>query len=134
VEENLWSCVVGKLLDLGIFVGSLGLMGLLLLFTFLGVHHFIDLTLSSFHLSFYLPVLLGAAGILVNFVGGEIDRKKLAKNFKPFLLYKLLFYLSIGVMMLAVALGAIMNPQVLNIKNDPLRCSGSCPGLILSDL
>ena len=50
---------------------------------------------------------------MVNFVGGEIDRKKLAKNFKPLSLYKFLFYLSTGVMILAVALGAIMNKQIV---------------------
>jgi hypothetical protein len=66
-----------------------------------------------FGLNFHLPLLIGAAGILVNFVGGEIDRKKLAKNFKPYSLYKCLFYASIGIMIFAVALGAIMNEQII---------------------
>jgi hypothetical protein len=103
----------GRLLDLGIFVGSVGLTLLLLIFSFLGLHQFIDLTLRPLDLAFYIPLLLGAVGIIVNFVGGEIDRKKLAKNFKPFALYKFLFYLSTGIMILAVALGAIMNLQIV---------------------
>ncbi len=103
----------GRLLDLGIFVGSLGLTLLLLLFSVLGFHQFIDLAILPSGPAFYLPLLLGAAGIIVNFVGGEIDRKKLAKNFKPDHLYKFFFYLSTGDMILAVALGAIMNPEIV---------------------
>ena len=103
----------GRLLDLGIFVGSAGLTLLLILFSTLGLHQFIDLTIQPFDLSFYLPLLLGVAGIIVNFVGGEIDRKNLAKHFKPSGLYKFLFYTSIGVMILAVALGATMNLQIV---------------------
>jgi hypothetical protein len=104
----------GRLLDLGIFVGSVGLTVLLLVFSALGFHQFIDLTIRPVDLHFYLPLLIGAAGIIVNFVGGEIDRKKLAKNFKPFLLYKFLFYLSAADMIFAVVLAAIMNPQIVN--------------------
>jgi hypothetical protein len=104
----------GRLLDLGIFVGSVGLTLLLLLFSVLGFHQFIDLTIRPIDLAFYLPLSIGAAGIIVNFVGGEIDRKKLAKNFEPLPLYKFLFYLSIGAIILAVALGAVMNPQTVD--------------------
>ena len=103
----------GRLLDLGIFVGSLGLTLLLLLFSFLGFHQFIDTTIRSIDLAFYLPLLIGAAGIGVNFIGGEIDRKKLAKNYKGYSLYKFLFYVSIGDMIFAVGLGAAMNPQIV---------------------
>src|SRR4029077_6097909 len=99
--------------DQGIFVGSLGLTVLLLLFSVLGFYQFVDLTIHSFDITFYLPLLIGTAGIMVNFVGGETDRKKLAKNFKPLSLYKFLFYLSTGVMIFAVALGAIMNKQIV---------------------
>jgi hypothetical protein len=81
----------GRLLDRGIFVGSLGLTVLLLLFSVLGFRQFVDLTIHSLDLSFYVPLLVGTVGIMVNFVGGEIDRKKLAKNFKPLALYKFLF-------------------------------------------
>jgi hypothetical protein len=103
----------GRLLDLGILVGSLGLTLLLLVFSVLGFYRFIDITIRPIDLNFYLPLLIGTAGIMVNFVGGEIDRQKLAKNFKPYSLYKFLFYLSIGVMIFAVALGAIMNKQIV---------------------
>jgi hypothetical protein len=103
----------GRLLDLGIFVGSVGLTFLLVLFSLLGIHEFIDLTIRPIDLAFYLPLLLGAVGIIVNFIGGEIDRKKLARNFEPYRLYKFLFYLSTGAMIFAVALGGVMNPNIV---------------------
>jgi len=102
----------GRLLDMGIFVGSLGLTLLLLLFSILGFHQFIDISVRPLDLDFYFPLSLGTAGIIVNFIGGEIDRKKLAKNFEPSYLYKFLFYVSSAGMILAVAVGAIMNPQI----------------------
>jgi hypothetical protein len=101
----------GRLLDQGIFVGSLGLTMMLVLFSALGFYKFIDLTIRPVDISFDIPLLIGALGIVLNFIGGEIDRKHLAKNFKPDPIYKALFYLSIVVMIIAVVLGGIMNPQ-----------------------
>ncbi len=49
----------------------------------------------------------------MNFVTGEIDRKKLRKNFKPDREYKALFYLSVGIIVSSVILGGVMNPQVV---------------------
>ena len=57
--------------------------------------------------------MVGAAGIVTNFAVGEIDRKKLVKNFKPDREYKSLFYISIGIIVFSVILGAIMNPLVV---------------------
>ena len=116
----------GRVLDQGIFVGSalLGLM--LLLFSALGIYKFIDLTIRPIDLSFDLPFVIGAFGIILNFIGGEIDRKHLAKHFKPDPIYKALFYLSIGVMIFAVVLGGIMNPQdvILTLGKIPYIAAG----------
>ncbi len=116
----------GRLLDLGIFAGSLALTLMLLLFSALGFHRFIDLTIRPIDPPFDLPVVIGAFGIILNFIGGEIDRKHLAKNFKPDPIYKALFYLSIVVMILAVVLGGIMNPQnvILTISKFPYIAAG----------
>lgn len=116
----------GRLLDMGIFVGSAALTLLLLLFSVLGFQQFIDITIRPIDLPFVLPFIIGAAGIIVNFIGGEIDRKDLAKNFKPERIYKPLFYGSIGMMIFAVILGAIMNPQLLTstISKGPYIAAG----------
>ncbi|MHB1908956.1 MAG: metal-dependent hydrolase [Nitrososphaerales archaeon] len=103
----------GRLLDQGVFFGSLVLTLVLFFFSALGTYQFIDLTIRPVNLPFDIPLLVGALGIILNFVGGEIDRKKLMKNFKPDPVYKGLFYLSIGIMILAVILGAFMNPEVV---------------------
>ncbi len=116
----------GRLLDLGIFVGSLALSLMLLLFSALGLYRFIDLTIRPIDLPFALPVVVGGFGIILNFIGGEVDRKHLAKNFKPDPIYKSLFYLSIVIMILAVVLGGIMNPQsvILTISKIPYIAAG----------
>jgi uncharacterized membrane protein len=56
---------------------------------------------------------VGAAGVFMNFVSGEIDRKKLAKSFTPDKEYKALFFISIGIIVFSVILGAVMNPQIV---------------------
>lgn len=124
----------GRLLDLGIFVGSLGLTLMLVLFSALGLYKFIDLTIRPIDLSFDLPVVIGAFGIILNFIGGEVDRKHLAKHFKPDPIYKALFYLSIAVMILAVVLGGIMNPQsvILTINKIPYIAAGIAIVLFVS--
>ena len=116
----------GRVLDQGIFVGSAALGLMLLLFSALGIYKFIDLTIRPIDLSFDLPFVIGAFGIILNFIGGEIDRKQLAKHFKPDPIYKALFYLSIGVMIFAVVLGGIMNPQdvVLTVTKIPYIAAG----------
>jgi uncharacterized membrane protein len=88
---------------------------LLLLFSVLGLHQFIDLTrlAQQLNLSFAIPFIVGAAGVLMNFSVGEVDRKKLAKSFKPDREYKALFYVSTGIIVFSVVLGAVMNPKVV---------------------
>ena len=124
----------GRLLDQGIFVGSAALGLMLLIFSALGIYKFIDLTIGPIDLSFDLPLVIGAFGIILNFVGGEIDRKQLTKHFKPDPIYKALFYLSIVVMVLAVVLGGIMNPQdvISTVSKFPYIAAGVAIVLLVS--
>jgi len=105
----------GRLFDQGVLFGSATLFLLLLLFSVLGFHQFIDLSFVEhpFNLSFDVPFIVAAAGVLMNFVVGEVDRKKLIKSFQPDKEYKALFYISIGIMVSSVVLGVIMNPQAV---------------------
>ena len=101
----------GKFLDRSIFYGSASLTLLLLFFSALGFRDFIDLSFSSLSLSLTLPLLVGAVGVFLNFLVGELDRKRLIDNAKSFRTYKTTFYLTVAMMGFAVVLGAIMNPQ-----------------------
>jgi len=103
----------GRLFDQGLFIGSLTLLLLLLAFSALGFHQFIDLTIRPLSVSFYLPLVLGSVGIVMNFLVGEVDRKKLRKSFKPDREYKALFFLSVGIIVLSVILAGAMNTQVV---------------------
>jgi hypothetical protein len=112
----------GRLLDQGILFGSAAIFLLLLLFSALGFKQFIDLSFLErpVNLSFAIPFIAGAAGVFMNFVVGEVDRKKLAKNFKPDKEYKAMFYFSIGIIVFSVILGAVMNPQLAVSKASEL--------------
>jgi uncharacterized membrane protein YidH (DUF202 family) len=66
---------------------------------------FIDITIRPVNLPFDLPFVICFGGVLLNFVAGEFDRKKLAKDFKPDREYKTLFYTSIGIIIFAVIPG-----------------------------
>lgn len=103
----------GGLLDQGIFIGSVAIILLLLVSSALGLQTFIDLELLPGSPSFYIPFGIGVLGVGLSFVEGELGRKQLIKKFRPDRIYKALFYVSIGIMTLAVILGAIMNPQVV---------------------
>jgi hypothetical protein len=116
----------GGLFDQGVFIGSVALFLLLLLFSALGFRQFIDITIRPLSLPFYVPFTLGVAGVLMNFLVGEIDRKKLRKNFKPDREYKALFYISAGIIVLSVVLGGVMNPQIVisTVSNVPYIAAG----------
>ena len=102
----------GGLLDQSIFFASLALTLLLVLFSALGIQKFIDLSPPKLGISFTLPLILGALGIVINFVVGEIDRKKLVEKYaRRDSSYKATFIFSIAMMIFAIILGAIMNPQ-----------------------
>ena len=104
----------GKLLDRSLLFGSAALTLLLLLFSALGFQQFIDLSFNEFSLSLTLPLLVGAVGVFLNFLVGELDRKRLIDNAKSYRTYKATFYLTFGIMIFAVILGAIMNPQTVS--------------------
>jgi archaellum biogenesis protein FlaJ (TadC family) len=96
-----------------LFIGSFTLIIVLLALSALGFQQFIDITIRPLSLSFYLPFTLGVTGVVMNFLVGEIDRKKLRKSFKPDREYRALFILSVGIIVLSVVLGGLMNPQVV---------------------
>ena len=116
----------GKFLDRSLFFGSAALTLMLLLFSALSIRQYIDLTFNAFSLSLALPLLVGSLGIFLNFLVGELDRKRLVDNAKSFRTYKATFYLTFGIMISAVVLGAIMNPQTLNstLSNIPYIAAG----------
>ena len=103
----------GRLLDQGILIGSVAITLLLLLFSVTGLQRFIDVTIHPVNLAFDLPFILGAAGVVINFLAGEIDRKKLAKSFKPDREYKALYIVSVGMIVFSVILGGFMNPEIV---------------------
>jgi hypothetical protein len=103
----------GGLLDQGIFLGSVAITLLLLFSSALGFQKFIDITIRPIEPSFDFPFWIGVLGVGLSFVEGELGRKQLIKKFKPDRIYQALFYVSIGTMIFAVILGAILNPQVV---------------------
>ncbi len=100
----------GKYLDRCIFFGSMALVLLMLLFAVLSLQQFIDLSIRKETISLIIPLVIGSIGVFVNFIVGELDRKKLVKT-KSDRPYKFTFILSAGIMIFAIILGGIMNPQ-----------------------
>jgi uncharacterized membrane protein len=121
----------GGLLDQGIFLGSVAIILLLILSSALGLRHFVDITIRPINPSFDLPFWLGVFGVALNFVEGELGRKQLLKRFKPDRIYKALFYLSIGVMIFAVILGGLMNPQIVLSTAGELPYIGAGTALVI---
>jgi len=105
----------GRTLDQGIFYGSAALTLMLIIFSSLGIGHFIDFNFQKLiSISFILPLFIGSSGVVMNFVVGEIDRKKMIKNnTKIDGVYKIAFLFSIGIIVSGIILGIIMNPQVV---------------------
>jgi hypothetical protein len=103
----------GKFLDRCIFFGSMALFLLILLFSVLGLRQFIDLGMQNVTLALILPLMIGSIGIFINFIVGELDRKKLVKT-KTDRPYKFSFILSLGTIIFAIVLGAFMNPQAVS--------------------
>jgi hypothetical protein len=121
----------GKLLDEGILVGSIALTLLLLLTSALGVRQFIDLSIHPLGLSFTLPLVVGAVGGLMVFVGGEVDRKKQANHEKLDGTYKAIFFLAVGIMTLGVILGAVMNVQAALSALSDIPYIASATGILV---
>jgi len=101
----------GKFLDRCIFFGSLALVLLLLFLSIFGLQQFMDFSIQNEPFSLTIPLLIGSAGIILNFLVGELDRKRLIDNAKSYRTYKATFFLTLGIMVFAIILGAIMNPQ-----------------------
>jgi hypothetical protein len=102
----------GKFLDRCIFFGSIALVLLMLLFSVVGLRQFIDFSMQNVTLSLTIPLLVGSIGIFMNFLVGELDRKKLVKT-KTDRPYKFSFILSFGIIIFAIVLGGIMNPEAV---------------------
>jgi len=106
----------------------MALVLLMLLFSVLGLRQFINLSLHNIPLSLIIPLLIGSIGVFMNFIVGELDRKKLVKikSDRP---YKFSFILSLGIIIFAIVLGGFMNPQSLSncAKYTAIHCCwGSC--------
>jgi hypothetical protein len=104
----------------------MALVLLMLLFSVLGLKQFIDLGMQNVKLALILPLLIGSIGIFINFIVGEIDRKKLVKT-KTDRPYKFSFILSLGTIIFAIVLGGFMNPQALSsaLSNFPYIAVGA---------
>jgi hypothetical protein len=85
----------------------------MLLFSVLGLRQFIDINLQNITLSLIIPLLIVSIGIFLNFLVGELDRKKLFKT-KTNRPYKFSFVSSIGIILFAIVLGGIMNPAAIS--------------------
>src|SRR4029077_21105857 len=96
----------------------------------LGLQQFIDLN-TPLDLPFALPLAIGALGVIINFIGGEIDRKQLAKTFRPEKFYRSLFYFSIGMIIFAVILGGILYLQVVYSTASKLPYIGAGVALVV---
>jgi len=105
--------VSGKLLDQGIFVGSASIVLLLVLFSALGIHAFIDLTYRPLPLSFTVPLSLAIVGGTVNYLAGEVFRRKqmrIGSTYEAKEIYKVVWLFSAGMMLSAIVAGAVLNP------------------------
>jgi hypothetical protein len=102
----------GKYLDRCIFFGSIAIVLLMLLFSVLGLKQFIDFSTRNETLSLTIPLLIGSIGVFLNFLVGELDRKKLVKT-KSDRPYKFSFIMSIGIIIFAIVLGGILNPEAV---------------------
>ena len=116
----------GKFLDRCIFFGSIALVLLLFLFSVLGLQQFIDFSMHTETLSLTIPLFIGSIGVFLNFLVGELDRKNLVKT-KSDRPYKFSFILSVGIMIFAIVLGGIMNPQAVGttLSKMPYVAAGS---------
>lgn len=109
--------VSGRLLDEGIFLGSVGLFLLMVVSSATGVHTFIDLSYHQVPLSYTVPVLMGIGGGFTMFVTGEVFRRRALKEGKTYAsnaLYRIAWFASAAVLIAAVFVGAAMNPSLVS--------------------
>ena len=100
-----------RLLDQGVGLGSLFLFLYLLILSRLGIHEFIDLSSTHIPNNVAIPLVIGAVGIVVELLSGELDRKRseMGKERHP-IVYHILFYASVTLMSIALVIGAFLNP------------------------
>jgi uncharacterized membrane protein len=91
----------------------MALVLLMLLFSVLGLKQFIDLGMQNVTPALILPLFIGSIGIFINFIVGELDRKKLVKT-KTDRPYGFSFILALGTIIFAIVLGGFMNPQAIS--------------------
>jgi len=97
------------LLDQGIFLGSAALTLMLILFSAAGLQQFVELN-DEISYSTKVPLSIAFVGGFMIYVGGEIDRwKQLRSKYDG--TYKMLFLISVGILIFAIILGALMNPE-----------------------
>jgi hypothetical protein len=109
----------GGLLDQGIFFGSLGLLIVYAIQNYIQTGHLIHNVPGTFE----LPFIVGAAGISLNMLAGEIDRRKEIKKpgyERPPRVYEIVFAVSLALMFFAIALGAYLNSGYVESVYAPL--------------
>ncbi|MFI5422118.1 MAG: metal-dependent hydrolase, partial [Nitrososphaerales archaeon] len=100
----------GGLLDLGIFVGSFFLFIVSSIVSTVLQGRFVGLSLNSYHFSTMLPLLLAIAGIAVNMLVGELDRRKRrADDAGPTRIQEVTVAASLSLMISAIVVGAYLN-------------------------
>jgi len=114
-KQNPWRrtygpALSGGLLDLAVFVSSLALFIFWIIVSYVSTGRLEGLMLSSYHVNIMLPFLIGAAGITVNMLAGEVDRRqRKGDNAKPTLFHNASFAVSLILILSALVIGAYLN-------------------------
>jgi hypothetical protein len=100
----------GGLLDLGVFIGSFLLFIAWSVISSIYQGRVAGLSLSSYHFNVMLPFFIGSAGIAVNMLVGELDRRKRrGDDAKPTLAHNMAFGASLLLSMSALIVAAYLN-------------------------
>jgi hypothetical protein len=112
--------VSGGILDQGIFAGSFVLTAVLLILSLTGVKIFINISYWPGARNIFVPFFLGSLGVLLVLLTGEIKRRKELRGPSriPDAEYKFLYFFFIGIIILGLISGMILNPDtVVNFAN-----------------
>ena len=111
----------GGILDFGIFIGATALLLFMLILTVIGAKSFIVLDSGELSYKTAEPLFIGASGILLVLVIGEIKRHRDANRASrsPPLLYKVSYTFSLSLIGIGVFLGAYYDPvSVVKFEHD----------------